>query len=215
MDAPRCQLLCPNQWSTPAESASFSDPGSYARRPLWRTVVAPAERGSAGWNYRKSADRQRLGQGGCRLSWHDMARIGTRGTFEMQLAADGEETAVPSDAAAAEMGWNKPGEFVASSTRMRLTISSRMDGEMAVADAMRGRPVGQPECCVPRMTAGVRRARGKTGRAGSGLFGKTRPVPHGPSWSGRTKQASRTRYQRTTRGNENDLMAKPSGAASG
>ena len=62
---------------------------------------------------------------------------GELGSFHMALDVDGKRTPVAFDGAAAEVGWNKVGEYEFSSTSVRLEISSRTDGEMVIADAIR------------------------------------------------------------------------------
>ena len=66
---------------------------------------------------------------------------GMLGSFDMTLVVDGNETSIPFDGTAADVGWNKLGEYELSSTAVRLEISSRTDGEMVIADAIRWVPV--------------------------------------------------------------------------
>lgn len=65
----------------------------------------------------------------------------TLGNFDMKLLADGETTPLPFDGAVARTGWNKIGEFEFATTDVRLEISSRTDGEMVIADAIRWIPL--------------------------------------------------------------------------
>ena len=64
------------------------------------------------------------------------------GTFDMKLLADGETTPLLFDGAVAKTGWNKVAEFDLAATQVRLEISSRTDGEMVIADAIRWVPLG-------------------------------------------------------------------------
>ncbi|MCY3621827.1 MAG: hypothetical protein OXH68_08965 [Gammaproteobacteria bacterium] len=66
---------------------------------------------------------------------------GSLGSYGMTLVADGKRTPITFDGAAAEPGWNKVGEFEFGSTTVRLEISSRTDGEMVIADAIRWAPL--------------------------------------------------------------------------
>jgi len=66
---------------------------------------------------------------------------GELGSYDMALVADGKRIPIPFDGAAAEVGWNKVGEYEFSSTSVRLEISSRTDGEMVIADAIRWAPL--------------------------------------------------------------------------
>lgn len=66
---------------------------------------------------------------------------GELGSFHMALDVDGKRTLVAFDGAAAEVGWNKVGEYELSSTSVRLEISSRTNGEMVIADAIRWTPL--------------------------------------------------------------------------
>ncbi|MDE0193146.1 MAG: hypothetical protein OXQ90_17470 [Gammaproteobacteria bacterium] len=66
---------------------------------------------------------------------------GSLGSYDMTLVADGKRTPTAFDGAAAEAGWNKVGEFEFSSNSVRLEISSRTDGEMVIADAIRWAPL--------------------------------------------------------------------------
>jgi len=63
------------------------------------------------------------------------------GAVEMKLLVDGRETAIVFDGAAAETGWNTIDEFDFTSTDVRLEISSRTDGQMVIADAIRWLPL--------------------------------------------------------------------------
>ena len=69
------------------------------------------------------------------------AQFGALGTFDMKLVADGEQMPIEFDGKAAEIGWNNLGEFEIASPQVRVMISSRTDGEMVVADAIRWLPV--------------------------------------------------------------------------
>ena len=69
------------------------------------------------------------------------ALFGSLGTFDMKLVADGEQIHIEFDGKAAEIGWNNLGEFEIASPQVRVTISSRTDAEMVVADAIRWLPV--------------------------------------------------------------------------
>lgn len=66
---------------------------------------------------------------------------GTLGSYDMTLVADGEATRVDFDGAGADTEWNKIGEFEFATTEVRLEISSRSDGEMVIADAIRWVPL--------------------------------------------------------------------------
>ena len=70
-----------------------------------------------------------------------LALFGSLGTFDMKLVADGERIPIEFDGKAAEIGWNNLGEFEIVSPQVRVMISSRTDGEMVVADAIRWLPV--------------------------------------------------------------------------
>ncbi|MDE0443759.1 MAG: hypothetical protein OXL38_16830 [Gammaproteobacteria bacterium] len=59
----------------------------------------------------------------------------------MTLVADGTETPVVFDGATAETGWNKLGEYEFTGTEVRLEVSSRTEGEMVIADAIRWTPL--------------------------------------------------------------------------
>ncbi|MDE0036831.1 MAG: hypothetical protein OXU77_04605 [Gammaproteobacteria bacterium] len=67
--------------------------------------------------------------------------FGALGTFDMTLVADGTETPVVFDGATAETGWNKLGEYEFTGTEVRLEVSSRTEGEMVIADAIRWTPL--------------------------------------------------------------------------
>ena len=73
----------------------------------------------------------------------------TLGTFDMKLAADGKTTPLLFDGAVAETGWNEVGEFEFAATQVRLEISSRTDGEMVIADAIRWVPLGGTDAIAP------------------------------------------------------------------
>lgn len=64
-----------------------------------------------------------------------------RGTLDLKIVADGEETPVEFDAAAASIGWNDLGEFSLPAGEVSLLVSNRTSGSRVVADAVRWRPV--------------------------------------------------------------------------
>lgn len=67
------------------------------------------------------------------------------GSMDMRLESGGVETPVAFDAGAAEIGWNKVGEFDLDHRDVRLVVSNRTDGETVVADAIRWRRIdGSP-----------------------------------------------------------------------
>lgn len=59
----------------------------------------------------------------------------------MRLVADGKTTPLPFDGEVAEVGWNKIDEFEFTATEVRVEISSKTDGEMVIADAIRWVPL--------------------------------------------------------------------------
>jgi len=60
------------------------------------------------------------------------------GRLEMRLVeSGGQETTIRFDAGAAEVGWNKIGEFDLGDGDVRLFVTNRTDGEVVVADAIR------------------------------------------------------------------------------
>lgn len=66
---------------------------------------------------------------------------GTLGTLAMTVIADGREVEVAYDGASADVGWNEIDDFEFASTEVRLEISSKTDGEMVIADAIRWVPL--------------------------------------------------------------------------
>ena len=70
------------------------------------------------------------------------------GSMDMRLESGGVETAIAFDAGAAEVGWNKVGEFDLDHRDVRLVVSNRTDGETVVADAIRWQRV-QPGAVKP------------------------------------------------------------------
>ena len=65
------------------------------------------------------------------------------GSMDMRLESGGVETAIAFDAGAAEVGWNKVGEYDLDHPLVRLVVSNRTDGETVVADAIRWLPVDE------------------------------------------------------------------------
>ena len=67
------------------------------------------------------------------------------GSMDLRLESGGVVTAIAFDAGAAEIGWNKVGEFDLNHRDVRLVVSNRTDGETVVADAIRWRRIdGSP-----------------------------------------------------------------------
>ena len=74
-------------------------------------------------------------------SW--VPSFGVLSSFEMSLVVDGNRTTVDFDGSEAAVGWNKLGEYDLPSTTVLLEITSRTDGEMVIADAIRWVPLDQ------------------------------------------------------------------------
>ncbi|MCY3814026.1 MAG: hypothetical protein OXH15_19725 [Gammaproteobacteria bacterium] len=65
--------------------------------------------------------------------------FGVLGVLDMLIASANVETRIAFDAGAAEVGWNKVGEFDLEDGDVRLVVTNRTDGEVVVADAIRWR----------------------------------------------------------------------------
>ena len=76
--------------------------------------------------------------------WAPFAIYGALGSVNMALVADGKTVDIDFDGTGAEAGWNKVGEYDFASTAVRLEMSSRTDGEMVIADAIRWVPLEVP-----------------------------------------------------------------------
>lgn len=63
--------------------------------------------------------------------------FGALGSMDIHLESGGVEIPVAFDAGAAEVGWNKVGEYDLEDPSVRLLVSNRTDGEAVVADAIR------------------------------------------------------------------------------
>ena len=59
----------------------------------------------------------------------------------MTLVDGSKRMPVDFDGSAVDPGWNKIGDFEFASTEVRLEITSRTDGEMVIADAIRWLPL--------------------------------------------------------------------------
>ena len=126
----------------------------------YRHATAVAYPGSGGASARFAAELPRTGR--WRLDYHlpdvesgqrgPAAGLSIRvqsnileqdmGDFDMTIVADGAETPVEFDAAAATVGWNDLGEFTLPAGEVALLVSNRTTGAFVVADAVRWRPVG-------------------------------------------------------------------------
>ena len=73
--------------------------------------------------------------------WAGRRSYGVLGTLGMTVVGDGREVEIGFDGASADIGWNKIDEFEFVSTRVRLEVSNRTDGEMVIADAIRWMPL--------------------------------------------------------------------------
>ncbi len=73
--------------------------------------------------------------------WHG----GRLGTFDLTLAAGGEEIAIEFDAGHAAPGWNRLGTFALDAGIARVVVSNRSSGETVIADAIRWHRIGTAE----------------------------------------------------------------------
>ena len=64
-----------------------------------------------------------------------------KGSLDLKIVADGEETPVEFDASAASIGWNDLGEFSLPAGEVSLVVSDQTSGSLVVADAVRWRLV--------------------------------------------------------------------------
>ena len=60
-----------------------------------------------------------------------------QGSYDMRLAAGGEEPALEFEAGAAEPGWNRIGDYDLPAGKALLSVSNKTDGNMVMADAIR------------------------------------------------------------------------------
>ena len=136
----------PGNSSTPGEWSRVPYPTSWGK---YRHTVAGALAGDGNQVAVFAADLPASGR--WRLDFHkpdpQPAGFGsgrsyaTLGSFDMKLVADGETTPVPFDGEVAEVGWNKIDEFEFTTTAVRLEVSSKTDGAMVIADAIRWVPL--------------------------------------------------------------------------
>ncbi len=61
-------------------------------------------------------------------------------SFDLKFVVGGEETPIRFEAAAANIGWNKLGDFSVSEAHVRLEVGTRSNGEIVVTDATRWLP---------------------------------------------------------------------------
>ena len=132
-------------------------PGTWGR---YRHTVASTYKGSGGASARfqaqlPQAGRWRVGYylpeveqpnsvpggGGLRVQIQTGILGEEKGTFDLKIVANGEETPVEFDAAAASIGWNDLGEFSLPAGEVSLVVSDVTSGSLVVADAVRWRPV--------------------------------------------------------------------------
>ena len=136
----------PENSSTPGEWSRVAYPTSWGK---YRHTVASALAGDGNQVAVFAADLPASGR--WRLDFHkpdpQPAGFGfgrsyaTLGSFDMRLVADGKTTPLPFDGEVAEVGWNKIDEFEFTATEVRVEISSKTDGEMVIADAIRWVPL--------------------------------------------------------------------------
>ena len=68
---------------------------------------------------------------------------GALGTYDLTVAAGGEERTVEFDGAAAETGWNSLGEFDLQKGEARVVVSNQSSGRLVIADAVRWEQVSE------------------------------------------------------------------------
>ena len=132
-------------------------PGTWGR---YRHTVASTFSGDGGASARFSAQLPQAGR--WRVGYHlpelgrpnNMPGGGTfrvqiqtgilsqqKGSLDLKIVANGEETPVEFDAGAAAIGWNDLGEFSLPAGEVSLVVSNETSGSLVVADAVRWRPV--------------------------------------------------------------------------
>ena len=57
------------------------------------------------------------------------------GSYDMRIVAAGGETAVEFDGTAAELGWNRIGDYDLPAGEVRVVVSNQTSGDYCVADA--------------------------------------------------------------------------------
>ena len=66
------------------------------------------------------------------------------GSYDLRLVADGVDQPIEFDGSAAEIGWNRLGEFDLPAGPVTLTVSNKTSGGLVLADAIRWRPATTP-----------------------------------------------------------------------
>jgi len=133
------------------------EPGEWTRASIptgwgkYRRTVAGAQAGDGTHVAVFSAELTRPGR--WQLDFHVPARqsplrsgffvpnFGMLGSFDLTLVDGDTETPIAFDGNEAAVGWNKLGAYDLDSRTVRLEISSRTDGEMVIADAIRWIPL--------------------------------------------------------------------------
>lgn len=123
----------PSAWGKYRQTAALVRPG-----PGDQAVVFEARLDAARWELAYHLPDRHVPPPPGRSAEFASTVFDAPGSLEMHLVeSGGQETAIRFDAGAAEVGWNKVGEFDLEDGDVRLVVTNRTDGEVAVADAIR------------------------------------------------------------------------------
>ena len=122
----------PSAWGKYRQTAALVSAGSGDQQVMFEAVLDGAGRWQLAYHI---PDRHLPPLPGS----PDSARtvFGALGSVDMRLESASFETPIRFDAGAAEVGWNKVGEFDLDHRTVRLVVSNKTDGETVVADAIR------------------------------------------------------------------------------
>lgn len=87
-------------------------------------------------------------EGRWRLEYHLPQRFNKWmrwGTYDIQLAIDGNTQDIEFDSGAAQSGWNRLGDFDLAEGNVQLRVSDKTSGSIVIADAIRWRPLDDSE----------------------------------------------------------------------
>lgn len=136
------RIESPGTWGRYRHTVASTFRGNGGASARFQTQLPHAGRWRVGYHLPEVASANNgPGGGGFRVQIQTGILTLQKGNFDLKIVANGEETPVEFDAAAAAIGWNDLGEFSLPAGEVSLVVSNRTSGSLVVADAVRWRPV--------------------------------------------------------------------------
>ena len=135
------RIEAPGTWGRYRHTVASTFQGDGAASARFQAHLPQAGRWRVDYHLPEVVSPSGRGGGAIRVQIQTGILSRRKGSFDLKIVANGEETPVEFDAGAAAIGWNNLGEFSLPAGEVSLLVSNETSGSLVVADAVRWRTV--------------------------------------------------------------------------